>query len=340
MADEAKLSAEMVFESTNYAATDKEINMLAANMDLLAGVGLAALNRRMLQGGRGIWDTFTEHNFAAKVAKLHGGAILIHYEPRDGLRRPPDFKIDIAGTTYWVQIRTLSSLERESRQSRSIARIREAAKAIEIGAFFSVELAEDFADGDVPTLIAVIGQQARTAGEGGPHVFPAVETPKATFDIWLPRKTTLPHLTLGTAGDMNFVNETGLAKAQIVQSLRNAAGAFEWPLTRDVINLVAFDCTRHHDIDVADAIFGTEYDLIGERGQSWSRNRDGFLHAVDKSASVAAVIGLRRTHRSPVSDYYTFLYVNEAAREYAPRIHALLLCDKEIHYNMRPPYDA
>lgn len=117
MAGEARLSAEMVFESTNYAATDEEIKLLAANMDLLAGVGLAALNRRMLQGGRGIWDTFTEHNFAAKVARLHGGAIAIHYEPRDGLRRPPDFKIDIAGTTYWVQIRTLSSLKRESLQT-------------------------------------------------------------------------------------------------------------------------------------------------------------------------------------------------------------------------------
>lgn len=340
MADEAKLLAEMVFESTNYAATDEEVNMLAANMDLLAGVGLAALNRRMLQGGRKIWDTFTEHNFAAKVAKLHGGAIAIHYEPRDGLRRPPDFKIDMAGTIWWVQIRTLSSLERESRQSRLIARIREAAKVIEIGAFFSVELAEDFADGDVPTLIAAIGQQVRTASESGPQVFPAVGTPKAVFDTWLPRKTTLPHLTLGTASDMNFVDETGLAKVQIVQSLRKAAGAFEWPLTHDIINLVAFDCTRHHDIDVADAIFGTEYDLIGARGRSWSRNRDGFFHAVDESARVAAVIGLRRTHRSPVSDYYTFLYVNEATREYAPRIHALLHCDREVHYNMRPPYDA
>jgi len=133
-----------------------------------------------------------------------------------------------------------------------------------------------------------------------------------------------------------MVEETGNAKAQILQSLKNAAGAFEWPVSRHSINLVAFDCTKYDDIDVADAVFGTEYDVIGGCRQFWSRDRDGFFHIADYSPRVAGVIGLRRTDRSPVSDYYTLLYANEAFRERAPEIRRLLPFDREVHFDMRP----
>jgi len=196
MEGETRYLAATVFEAANYSATDEEINALAANMEVLELRGLSKLNQRLLQGGRKVWDTFTEHNFASKMARHHAPEVPILYEPPDGLRRPPDFKIEIGGTIYWVQIKSLSNPERENRQARIVAGIRDAAKAIEIGKFFGVELAGDFAEGDVLALVEAVAQKATMPGDSSHNPFPPAGTTRATFDGWQPNKTTLSHLTL------------------------------------------------------------------------------------------------------------------------------------------------
>ena len=105
MGNESKRLAANVFDATSYRATDEEIKVLAANMQLLQQRGLNKLNQRLMDGGRKIWDTFTEHNLAAKIARNHGPAAPILYEPEEeGLTRPPDLKITIGETMYWIQV--------------------------------------------------------------------------------------------------------------------------------------------------------------------------------------------------------------------------------------------
>lgn len=331
--------AASVFEATSYRATDEEIKDLADNMRLLQQKGLNKLNQRLLDGGRKIWDTFTEHNLAAKIAKNHGPAVPILYEPaEEGLPRPPDLKIIIGETIYWIQVKNLSNLERENRQKKMISRIRVCAKEIPVGKFFAVSLSESFGESDVSALIKAISEKAAAPGDSAKNTFPLSGTIKATFDLWQPSRTHLTHLTLGMSGDSDMVEETGLAKTQILQSLKKAADAFEWSVDQDLINLIAFDCSNHHDIDVADAVFGTEHELFGAANNSWSRDQDGFFNLSEYTVKVAGAIALRRKEHSPVCDYCVLLYVNEAFRDLAPKIHALLPFDTEVHFNMRPPF--
>lgn len=337
MERDTRCLAETVFRTARYLATDEEINILAANMELLEQRGLSELNCRLLAQKRDqVWDAITEHNFATKVAKLHLQEVPILYEPCDGLGGRPDFRIEIAGTVYWVQIKNLSRLERDNRQAKLIDRIRDAAKAIEIGEFFSIDLAEDFADDEILALVEAVKEKARTPGCSCSNPFPSTGEIRATFDIYPPCKRTLSHLTLGISSDMDWVEVTGKARDQIVQSLTKAVKAFDWPLSQDTINLVAFDCSKYRDIHVTDAVFGTEYEVISGVYRYWDRRDDGFFHNPDFSRKVAGVIGLRRMDRSPVSDYRTLLYINEAVQEREPQIHRLLPCDMVVHSNMRP----
>lgn len=55
-----------------------------------------------------------------------------------------------------------------------------------------------------------------------------------------------------------MVEQTGLAKEQIKQSVLNAAGAFDWIADNKTINLVAMDSETHKDINIT---FVTRYSV-------------------------------------------------------------------------------
>lgn len=112
-----------IFERTEYQASDSDIENLAKNMLLLERRGLSKLNSRLIDGGRKIWDTFSEHNFASILVSHISQEIPISYEPENGLQRPPDFKVAIGTLTYWVQVKNLSELESRDRQEKIARKI-------------------------------------------------------------------------------------------------------------------------------------------------------------------------------------------------------------------------
>ena len=136
---------------------------------------------------------------------------------------------------------------------------------------------------------------------------------------------------------MDMVEETGLAKDQIKQSLNNAAGAFEWDVNQNVINLIAMDANKHEDIDICDAVFGTEFEMFSENRQSWSRKKDGFFLMPDFSNKVAGVIAVKGKEWSPVSDYFATLYVSDFFKDRSNDFNKLLNFSNVIHFKMRPP---
>jgi hypothetical protein len=77
--------AKEVFEGTKYQASDIDIQKLSSNARILEDNGMTKLNHRLLEGGRKIWDTFAEHNFAVKLISYHNQKAEISYEPDEGL---------------------------------------------------------------------------------------------------------------------------------------------------------------------------------------------------------------------------------------------------------------
>ena len=134
-----------------------------------------------------------------------------------------------------------------------------------------------------------------------------------------------------------MIEETGLAKNQIKQSLINAAGAFEWDVDPYTINLVAMDADKHEDIDLCDAVFGTEYEMFRGDRHAWSRQNDGFFLLPDFSNKVAGLIALKRKEWSPVANYFTTLYVNDVFKDRIRDFKKILGFNNIIHFNMRPP---
>ena len=138
---------------------------------------------------------------------------------------------------------------------------------------------------------------------------------------------------------MEIVNVTGLAKKQIKNSLRKASQAFNWDVSLNSLNLIAMDADNHEDIDLCDAVFGTEFeriDLNSER-HTWSREKDGFFCFPEFSKKVAGIIMLKRKIRKPVSDYYSMLFINEIFKDRLNELGNLLKFDKVVYFNMRPP---
>lgn len=338
MSSEFVKFATNIFEGTKYQASDTDIQRLASNMKILEVNGLSKLNRRLLDGGRKIWDTFAEHNFAVKLVSYHNPNIKISYEPDEGLQRPPDFKIVRDGLTFWIQMKCLSSLERVNRQNKIVTKIKEEAKKIAIAMFFACNLSERFIEEDIPELLSFLLANSSNPQEGRKYSFPNEKSPKAIVEFWHPNKSETSSLTLGVSGDTDMVEVTGLAKDQIKQSLINATGAFEWDVDDKRINFIAMDADKHEDIDICNAVFGTEFEMFSGNRHTWSRKNDGFFLMPDYSNKVAGVITLKsKEWRSPISDYFATLYINDVFKDRGSDFNKLLNFSNVIHFKMRPP---
>lgn len=330
-------AALQVFSRTRHKPTDSDIADLARNMATLQERGLTKLNDRLINCGKKIWDTLSEQNFASMLLARHGHNTPIAYEPsNEGLKRPPDFKLVIESITFWIQMKRLSDLERENRQNKIIDKIKKELKKETIGLFWSCDLMDGITENNSSDLTAFIAEQARHCEEQKEYFFPNDKNPLAKVVFWAPVKNKLSSLTLGFYGDFDAVDETGLARNQIKESLINAAGAFNWPIEQRTINLIAMDADRHEDIDLGEALFGTEFDQFNAEKHTWGRQTDGFFNMPGMDMKIAGVIAARRKTRKPVSEYSLLLFINENFKGRLNDIHKLLRFDKVIYYNMRP----
>lgn len=327
-----------IFEGTRYKATADDIGDLSRNMILLEKRGLSKLNQRLIESGRKVWDTFVEHNFAASIVSVLDPTVSICYEPIEGLRQPPDFKITKNSITYWIQIKNLSRLERENRQASVIKEIGKQISAIKIGKFLGCKLAEDFSSEDIADLIDYISQIAERANENKEYIFGNEASPRAILEFWSPDKTCLSHLSMGVSGDIDIINQTGLAKEQIKKSVLNATRAFDWSTDKKIINLVAMDSESQEDIDICDALFGTEFESFKAGDHAWSRESDGLFRKHPLNERLAGVITLRKKNRlAPTSAYNMLFFLNDAFKHCEDKITSLFPLEQVIKYNMRPP---
>jgi len=301
--------AKRIFGGTKYHASDEKIKKLAENMILLEQRGLNKLNQNLINNRKKIWDFFAEHNFAIKLLSHLNEDIPISYEPHPGFRRRPiDFKIELGDITYWVQMKKLSTLERENRQDKIIQQIKRETTRINIGKFFSIKLSENFTEADVAGFLKFLEKSANNSEEGVEYVFPDTNQRKAIVEFWSPKNVKPPHLTLRISSDADIVEITGSADNQIRGSLLNAAGAFKWNVDEKNINLVVMDAYRYHDRNICNAVFGTEFLILNSNNPNifFNRNNDGFFQQCEFSNRVAGVIAMRRKAKEPISDCYFF----------------------------------
>jgi hypothetical protein len=324
-------AARRVFEGTRYKAADEDVGKLADNMALLEKRGLSKLNKRLIDARKHskIFETIAEHNFAVMLVLRHSSAIPISYEPDLGSLRPPDFKVETGNVTYWIQMKDLSKLERENRQDKLIEKIKAKAKEIKVGKFFSCLLSDDFKKDCLPELMIFMKEQAPSAIDEKSVLFTSKNNQRAEITFWSPEKIELSELTLGYAGDLDIVEITGLSRDQIKQSLLNAVGAFEWEADENNINLIVMEADNKEDIDICDALFGTEYEVFNSmRGHlGWSRKNDGLFSETDFSKKIAGVIAIKR--KLERVDEVSFLSPDEIVSRLSPE-------EKEISEGMSP----
>jgi hypothetical protein len=334
---DAREIAISIFEGKKYEPSGEDIERLSTHILLLEERGLGNLNKRLIKSGRKIWDTFVEHNFASELASSLDPSAKISYEPAEK-EPPPDLRIEICGLIYWIQVKNLSLLERENRQAKLLDDLRRFAEGVGIGKFFECQLSEGFTRDSLPVLQHFITTIAPICVEGQEYLYPNKESPKAKITFWLPQTAKLSHLTLGIAGDMDMVELTGLAREQIIESVLKTATTFKWDSDKKTINLVAMDVEKHSDIDVCDALFGTEFELSNGIRMTWSRERDGLYQDQDFSKKVVGVIGLRKKDKfTPISEYRKIFYMNEKFKEYIDNISQLFTFEKVVFRHMRPP---
>ena len=334
---EATDIAKSVFEGTRYKPTEQDIANLSKNLLLLEKSGLNKRNKRLMEGGRKIWDTFVEHNLAAELVLFHGGSIQITYEPEE-IKPPPDLRIIKEGVTYWIQVKNLSSLERDNRIDRLLNKIRGFTSDIQIGKFFGCLLAPNFSEDDVTGLQDFIFEKAKNGIENQEYFFPGKKEIKAKVIFWLPRNLNISNLTMEISGDMEAVNLTGRARDQIKRSVIKASAAFGWEVKGSTINIVVMDADKHDDIDICDALFGSEFDWENINGQQgWDRKKDGLFLYDQVSRKIVGVLAVRRKlSGTPVSDYDKAFYINENFRSYIPEVKKLINVERLIDSKTQP----
>jgi len=323
--EDYKIIARQIFNSTKYDASDEDIKRLADNMVLLEKRKLGKLNKRLIDNKGGVWATIAEHNFAALLVSKHGSTIPIDYEP-DELRRPPDFKVNLEGITYWIQMKDLSKLARENIQDKTIQSIKEAAKQVKVGKFFGCKLSDNFTKDCVNELIEFMNAKAAAALEKESFLFTGRNNEKAEIRFWSPKKA-LSQLTLGYAGDLGVLEITGLTRDQIKGSLYKAVEAFNWDVDQRNINLIVMEADNKEDIDICDAVFGSEYEWFAGDKHSWCRKGDGLFSNSDYTTKVAGVIATKR--KDEWVEEISILSPEEVVNQLSPQI-------KEMCSSMTP----
>jgi ABC-type metal ion transport system substrate-binding protein len=165
----------------------------------------------------------------------------------------------------------------------------------------------------------------------------------AKLIFWPPLELPISELTMGLWGDMEVVNITGLSADQIKKAVTKSSAAFEWETDTENINIVAMEADKYDDIDVCDALFGTEYELSYPDGHGgihhgWSRKKDGLFLDETISQRITGVIALRSKDKaSPVTEYTKIFYANESQLASIHEVEKLIPFSTFARYNTRPP---
>jgi len=332
--------AKEIFKKLGYEANEEEIKKLHDNIVLLENNGLGKLNQRLLQGGTGIGDTLAEHNFAVELI-LYSNTNSLEYEP-PGLLRPPDFKVQVQNKTFWIQMKNFAALERNNRQDSIQKRIISILEKEPINKFFNCYYSAEFIDNakteDVVALSKFISENAKNSIEDKIYLFQKENRTMAKISFLNPKKNELSGLSLLSSGDMDFENVTGFVGEQLKKSISNAAGAFAWDVSENVLNLIAIEADRRKDSNICDAFFGTE--CVRSHGHRFRRDRlnDGFFENSVFAKKVVGVIVMKRKERSPISSYDKMLYINEAFINRLDDIKNFLPFRKIIDRNMMPEW--
>jgi hypothetical protein len=133
------------------------------------------------------------------------------------------------------------------------------------------------------------------------------------------------------------------------------------------------EADNKEDLDICDALFGTESILDTKSPLGWSRKDDGLFGELDFSKRVAGVIAIKRKREwvngneifplsadaaefadycnmtleqikealewkdpGPIADYSLILYMNNRFKHLLEDIKRLLSFDRVVYYNMRP----
>ena len=333
--ENATQEALKILEGAGRRFTEDDVSTLASNLLTLESRGLCRLNIRLMQGGRGILDTFAEHNLGTELVLFHDPTVLIDYEPNDGLQRPPDFRVRIGEATFWIQMKRLSISERDNRRNGVISSINRSLELIQVSLYYWFEFSEEFDETDVPDFIEFVSNLASCCEPEVSYHYPSAEGKRAYIRFLAPQNITLNHLTHGGSNDMDldFINITGEDAKQIRGSLTNAAGAFEWNCDHQTVNLIVMESDNKYDINIGEAVFGKELWPTSGRDTAWHRDGDGFFNNEEFSGKVAGVIAIRRTAQHLITTYTKTLFINERFQNIMDQIRQLIGIDRVVFFN-------
>ncbi|MEK4045919.1 hypothetical protein NSU18_20000 [Paenibacillus sp. FSL H8-0048] len=278
---------------------------------------------------RNYTDFIAEHNFGAELIRYNRSiASSIAYEPAS-FKRPPDFVINKNDVFFYIQMKKLSESERENKQRKLIDSIKRSFKNITIGKFVSLSLSEDFNSKDANLFSSFLRESVETLPDNTDLQFPPTGSPKIVYSLYPPNKIELQHLTVGTSGNLEWIETTGEAEQQVKNSLSKAIGAFLWDSDEKNINIIAMEADRYDDIDISQAVFGTEKFLFYRNGsRAWTRHNDGFFNNPNHSQKICAVLALRRISHTLISRYKKTLFINERHLEMIDQVKSVIDIDK------------
>lgn len=324
--------AEEILNITKYNNNETEIQNLAEQIELVDLHGMGDLNQILLQNARGsgrnIPDFIAEHNFGTDLIRKDPQGLFLYEPPK--YNRPIDFVLPRHSTTFFMQMKRLSDSEFENRRNNMLRRIRTYFEAIAVSKMVSIEFSEDFSEQDVEPLVRFIEPIAQ-ANDLSKHYYPDSINPKAAFILFNPH-TKLTHLSLGASSDMVWRDLTGEAEAQIRSSIDKAVGAFAWNNDLQHVNLIVMEADQYDDIDISQALFGTETYQVNQRGTLVGANRgtDGYFYDPRHKDKICGVIALRRTDHRFISRYQKTLFINEQFESYVDLVRQVVEIDQVL----------
>ncbi|WP_206669917.1 hypothetical protein [Paenibacillus luteus] len=324
------LKAKQILEKTIHNDSSDLIKKLANQMREIESHGLSALNKVLIDNTKVSSRTFlsylAESNFGIELARYNHPDGHLQYEPEEFNRT--DFVLKKNEVYYCIQMKRLSSSERENRRANIVEEIQRRFKQIALDKYCSIQFEEDFSEVDITEFIAFVSSKVMLNEDNIKFYYPTNQHTKAVIKFIDSPERQLRHLTIGVTGDLHMVNVTNEHTSQAFNSMKRAAGVYTWNNSDCMINIIAIEADHYDDIDISEACFGTEvftYSPDGKR--SWYRKSNGFFNHADYKDKISVVVALRRTESDILSSYHKTLFINDKYVHQISKIGEIMVVD-------------
>lgn len=196
------------------------------------------------------------------------------------------------------------------------------ASEIKINKFYTLSLAESVSFADIEGFINNLEESAKEDIDEEVFYYPNKDNIKIEYRFWKPNKSYFGCLTLGSTMGLNARCISSDLEEHLKGCFYKSGKSITWDTNEKAINIIAVEANGYDNIDIGEALFGTEEVVYPIK--RWQKAENGLFNDSEFTNKFAFVLTLRMEERQLFGTYTNNLFVNEIFKDRINEINSLI----------------